>query len=490
MSSPVTSPREPKQRVSDTMRKNLLSPIGRTLTLVTALLLTACHQSIAPSEEELTGSCEQAVRITAEVSPFGGAPAGTRAVEGTVGNEHIDHWQPLSKAGTGGEVRISRLFLIVTKRGSDKVERLIYYTLPAYKPGKVYNGKLSGTNIEAKYLTIDPAQPGVVSMELSLLPGDYTFYPIANSRALENKVTGYTASEVKTLADLQGVTSPNTAFVAEESQTGSYENDFPIIGMGELSVPATKELDKQVELTPEIPMERLFARVDLSLTTAKDKDLTDYLSEDSEGNEYRPSDYKLHKLNVLAADKSTGGKYWYPLLPVPGEYTSLPAGLPRASNFKAPSISLSTPANPNGMEDGSNRTESQAWQQFVNTEDKDKKEGWLRILWQQPLLYTKVYKDTEDKAFHLYLPAIYLGQVTDKDKSIRLELQFKKLDGSGEILTYRIPIHNQKGAKDYYSIRRNTIYDIDLTFYGNKLYEGDMQYEAEPWTEVDIKTNL
>lgn len=476
------------------MRKNILSPIGRTLTLATALLLTggltACHQSIAPSEEELVGTCEQAVRITAEVSPFGDAPTGTRAnIDGAVDNEQTDDWKPRFKPGTGGEVRISRLFLIVTKRGSDKIERLIYYTDPAYKPGKVYNGKLSGTTIEAKNLTIDAAKPGVVSMELSLLPGDYTFYPIANSKALENRVKDYTASEVDTLADLQAVTSPNTAFVAEESQTGSYENDFPIIGMGELSVPATMAPSERVELTPEIPMERLFARVDLSLTTAKDKGLTDYLSVDK-GETYRPSDYKLHKLNVLAHDISIGNKYQYPLLPVPGEYTSLPAGLPRASGFSAPSISPSTPANPNGMEDGSNRTESQAWQQFVNTEDKDKKEGGLRILWQQPLFYTSIYKNTEDKAFHLYLPAIYLGQVTDKDKSIRLELQFKKLDGSGEILTYRIPIHNQKGAKDYYSIRRNTIYDIDLTFYGRKLVvkQSNAEYIVDTWEDqpVDI----
>ena len=447
--------------------------------------LTACHQSIAPTEEELAGTCEQAVRITAEVSPFGGAPAGTRAnVDGKVYNEQIDDWQPRFKPGTGGEVRISRLFLIVTKRDSPKIERLIYYTDPAY------NGKLSGTNIEAKYLTIDSAQPGIVSMELSLLPGDYTFYLIANSKALENRVKDYTESDVETLTDLQKVVSPNTSFVAEESQTGSYEYDFPIIGMGELSVPATMEPGKQVELSPEIPMERLFARVDLSLTTAKDKGLTDYLSEDSEGKEYRPSDYKLHKLNVLAHDITRWNKYWYPLLPVPGEYTSLPAGLPRASNFKAPSISLSTPANPNGMADGSNRTESQAWQQFVNTEDEDKKEGGLRILWQQPLFYTSIYKNTEDKAFHLYLPAIYLGQVTDKDKSIRLELQFKKLDGSGEILTYRIPIHNEKGAKDYYSIRRNTIYDIDLTFYGRKIVvkQSNAEYIVDTWEDqpVDI----
>lgn len=441
--------------------------------------LTACHQSIAPTEEELAGNCEQAVRITAEVSPFGDAPTGTRAnIDGAVDNEQTDDWKPRSIAGNGGEVRISRLFLIVTKRGSDKVERMIYYTDPAY------NGKLSGNNIiEAKYLTIDSAQPGIVSMELTLLPGDYTFYLIANSKALEDKVTGYTASVVKSLKDLQGVTYPNTSFVAEESQNGSYEYDFPIIGMGELSVPATMAPSERVELTPEIPMERLFARVDLFLTTAKDKGPTDYLSEDK-GETYRPSDYKLHKLNVLAHDISKGNKYRYPLLPVPGEYTSLPAGLPRASGFAAPSISPSTPANPI-MEDGSNPSESYSWQKFVN----DGATGGLRKLLQQPLLYTKVYKDTEDKAFHLYLPAIYLGQVTDKDKSIRLELQFKKLDGT-ETRIYRIPIHNETGAPDYYSIRRNTIYDIDLTFYGRKLevQQSNAEYNVDTWEDqpVDI----
>ena len=359
---------------------------------------------------------------------------------------------------------------------------MIYYTAQDYEPEKVYNGNLSGTKIEAKYLTIDSSQPGIVSMELTLLPGDYTFYLIANSKALENRVKDYMANEVKTLADLQAVTSPNTAFIAEESQTGSYENDFPIIGMGELSVPATMEPGKRVELTPEIPMERLFARVDLTLTTATE-DLTDYLSE-VKGATYRPADYKLHKLNVLAADKSTGGKYKYPLLPVPGEHTALPAGLPRATGFTAPSILLSKPTNPPTMEDGSNLSESYSWQKFVNDEDT----GGLRKLWQQPLFYTNVYKGTGDKAFHLYLPAIYLPGVTDKDKSIRLELQFKKFDGSGEILTYRIPIHNQKGAPDYYSIRRNTIYDIGLTFYGNKLYEGDAEYIVETLEDqpVDI----
>ena len=444
--------------------------------------LTACHQSIAPSEEERVGSCEQAVRITAEVSPFGDAPTGTRAnVDGAVDNEQTDDWQPRSIAGNGGEVRISRLFLIVTKRDSPKIERLIYYTDPAY------NGKLSGNNIiEAKYLTIDSAQPGIVSMELTLLPGDYTFYLIANSKALEDKVTGYTASVVKSLKDLQGVTYPNTSFVAEESQTGSYEYDFPIIGMGELSVPATMAPSERVELTPEIPMERLFARVDLSLTTAKDDKLTDYLSEDK-GETYRPSDYKLHKLNVLAADKSTGGKYWYPLLPVPGEYTSLPAGLPRASGFAAPSISLSKPTNP-PMEDGSNRTDSQAWQKVINNDTK----GGLGKLWRKPLFYSSVWNKPNTIPFpcHLYLPAIYLGDKTKEDNSVRLELQFKKLDGSGEILTYRIPIHNEKGAKDYYSIRRNTIYDIDLTFYGRKIVvkQSNAEYIVDTWEDqpVDI----
>ena len=116
----------------------LLRRLCRSALLATSLLvlggLTACHQSIAPTEEELVGSCEQAVRITARVSPFGGAPAGTRAdVPGKVDNKQTGPWQPEEKVpAQNGEVRLSRLYVFVTKRGSDKIEKTLYYYAEDY----------------------------------------------------------------------------------------------------------------------------------------------------------------------------------------------------------------------------------------------------------------------------------------------------------------------------------------------------------------------
>ena len=88
----------------------------------------------------------------------------------------------------------------------------------------------------------------------------------------------------------------------------------------------------------------------------------------------------------------------------------------------------------------------------------------------------------------MYLPSVYFGNVSDPNKVVRLQLKFKKLDGT-ETLTYRIPIHNETGASDYYSIRRNTIYDIDLTFYGDELWV-NQSYSVDPWEDVDIPTEL
>lgn len=447
--------------------------------------LTACHRSVAPTEEELVGNCEQAVRITAEVSPFGDAPTGTRAdVDGKVDNEHIDDWQPLSKAGTGGEVRISYLFLFVTKPGKDKIEQQIYYTAPGYQSTRVLGGKLSGTNIEAKELQVDATHPEIVSMELSLLPRKYSFYMIANSNALYEKIK--TSGGLTNLSELQTISSTNTSFVADvndNSQTTAFGKDFPILGKGDLTVPPFLDTSEVYDLSPTIKMERLFARIDLSLTTAKDNTRKEYLSADAGGMSYKPAAYKLVALNLLAADNSTGSLYGYPLLPVEGEKTELLSTMLRATGFTAPKIAEMTVSNPPSLETGTNTTEQFSWQKFIN----DGVNGGLLKLWQQPLFYTNAYKDAEDKPFHLYIPTLYISNPSNN--SVRLELKFRKLSTNDHRI-YRIPIHNETGAADYYSIRRNTIYDIDLTFYGSKLevQQSNAKYIVDTWEDqpVDI----
>ena len=463
--------------------------------------LTACHQSIAPSEEELVGTCEQAVRITAEVSPFGGAPAGTRAdvdgTPGTVDNEKTGSWQPETKdPAQKGESHLSRLYVFVTKRGRDEVVKTLYYYAEDYDHRDVKDGKIIDSEIPAREFTNPSA--GEVSMDMTLLPGDYTFILVANSRAATDVVKK--TKQLK-LSDLNKVFTDVNSFVAvkHETYTGDYDYNFPIIGYGELSVPATKDPKERVNLTPEIPMERQMARVDVTLTTAKDENKTNYLSEDKEGAKFDPSKYRLAQFLVLeCVDASEKQLYPYTLFPVEGEFSALPAGLPRYPRDKySPPVILDDEGE--GTTKGYaavsamcylyNVSSNPFWKDDIN----NGKTGGLRRLWRQSPIYMYTSggapTPTGGGPSYMYLPSVYFGDVNDPDKVVRLQLKFSKLDGT-ETLVYRIPIHNEEGASDYYSIRRNTIYDIDLTFYGTKLEvkQSNAKYIVDTWEDqpVDI----
>lgn len=473
--------------------------------------LTACHQSIAPTEEELAGSCEQAVRITARVSPFGGVPAGTRAadVTGKVDNEQTGSWQPETKdPAQKGESHLSRLYVFVTKRGSDEVEKTLYYYAEDYDhtdvvedPSNPGNFIIEDTTIPARQFT-NPSS-GEVSMDMTLLPGDYSFLLVANSRAATDVVNE--TKQLK-LSDLNKVFTDVNSFVAvkHETYTGDYDYNFPIIGYGELSVPATKDPNERVNLTPEIPMERQVARIDVTLTTATDESRTSYLSVDKEGTHFEPSQYRLTQFLVLECVDVSNSKdkklYPYTLFPVEGAFTALPAGLPKyPRDGYTPPVILdddgTVPRRPwasvEAMVYSDNQSANPFWKRDINNGSQG-----LRKLWRQSLIYmysngSALSTDYKGGPSYMYLPSVYFGNVSDPNKVVRLQLKFKKLDGT-ETLTYRIPIHNEEDASDYYSIRRNTIYHIDLTFYGSKLEVQQSGIKVLPWKvenetmEVDI----
>ena len=156
--------------------------------------------------------------------------------------------------------------------------------------------------------------------------------------------------------------------------------------------------------------------------------------------------------------------------------------------YTSPTILADKGITSNGWEDGSNLSESQAWQKVINNGTK----GGLLKLWQKPLFYTSVWNDTDTNPYHLYLPSLYLGQVGETEagaSSVRIELTFRRLSDSKDFV-YRIPLHNEKGAKDYYSIRRNTIYHIDLTFYGDELIVYESGVKVLPWKVEDQNIEL
>lgn len=470
----------------------LLRRLCRSALLAASLLvLGACHSSMTPTQEEIDATCPRTVRIMAAVEGYAGTHAGTRAVvDAVVDNTSTtdDTFKPKEKESVGGEKAIRDIFLFVIPEFSSEATKVIYYYGSGDDSG-ITGDKLNRTNVVAKSFTTN--NDGEAVMELALKPGRYTFITIANSVALRKAAK---EKGTVTLSALRGLTHTNRTFVARPDQTDdsdyigsdSYHQDFPILGQQVITVPSVAPTDP---LEPEIDMERIFARVDLTLTTTESEGgdyLQSYVDEDGTKTLRRPSDYRLKGMRLLAATTS-GYSYPYPILPSAGEYTAIENGY-KNSDFTSPTILADKGITSIGWEDGSNLSESQAWQKVINNGTK----GGLGKLWRKPLFYSSVWNKPNTIPFpcHLYLPAIYLGDKTKEDNSVRLELQFKKLDGSGEILTYRIPIHNEKGAKDYYSIRRNTIYDIDLTFYGRKIVvkQSNAEYIVDTWEDqpVDI----
>lgn len=477
----------------------LLRRLCRSALLAASLLvLGACHSSMTPTQEEIDATCPRTVRIMAAVEGYAGTHTGTRAVVDNTSTTD-DTFKPKKEASVGGEKAIRDIFLFVIPEFGSEASQVIYYYRPGHPQIKAEGGKLSGSQVDAKQFVSNDA--GEAVMELELRPGRYTFITVANSQTLRKAAQGRTGTV--TLEDLKGLTAANRTFVAHPGQLSKYTGekgeadqsiaidpqDFPILGQQVITVPSespTKPLE------PVIDMERIFARVDLTLTTI-DKEGGDYLQshKDMSGTETlrRPSDYRLKGMRILATTTATGTSYSYPILPSSGEYTALEEVV-RSVGYTSPTILADKGITSNGWEDGSNLSESQAWQKVINNGTK----GGLLKLWQKPLFYTSVWNDTDTNPYHLYLPSLYLGQVGETEagaSSVRIELTFRRLSDSKDYV-YRIPIHNETGASDYYSIRRNTIYHIDLTFYGDELQvqQSNAKYTVDTWEDVDIPAEL
>lgn len=457
------------------------------LLAASLLVLGACHSSMTPTQEEIDATCPRTVRIMAAVEGYAGSHSGTRTVvDAVVDNTSTtaDTFKPKEKESVGGEKAIRDIFLFVVPEFGSEASQVIYYYRPEDASG-VSGGRLNGTHVVAKSFTTN--NNGEAVMELALKPGRYTFITVANSVALRDAARD---KGTVTLSALMGLTHSNRTFVARPGQTEVYignssmHQDFPILGQQVITVPSeapTKPLE------PVIDMERIYARVDLTLTTTESKGgdyLKSYVDKQRTKTLRRPSDYRLKRMKLLASTAAEERKYRYPILPSPGEYTAIKDGF-KNSGFSSPTINKSTEIASNGWENGSG-SESQAWQKVINNGTK----GGLLKLWHKSLFYSSVWNDADTNPYHLYLPSLYLGQVGEKEEgasSVRIELTFQRLSDRKDYV-YRIPLHNETGAPDYYSIRRNTIYDIDLTFYGDKLYEGDAEYIVETLEDkpVDI----
>lgn len=422
------------------------------------LLLAACHSTIAPSVDEEVGSCPQKVKIMATVSDFGGTSTDTRAVISDTTEDKSFGVQ--TKPAVGNEKEIQDIFLFVVPQGATEVSEVRYY----YKEGP------AGITADIAKSKFDVVGDDVI-MALELLPGQYNFLTVANSAALRTM-----PKDQLTLANLKKLECANITFVATTDKADAEAfKDFPIFGHQGIVVPATQQ---EAPLEPVIDMERVFARIDLTLTTVdKDNNYFKVHDRDKEAKSRRPEDYRLVSLEVLAADNE-GKAYPYTILPIGSDEYAEFSALPRTyTHSRIATMTIgSKPTAVASWGDGKKYTAG-AFDTKVNGGAK----GGLAKLRKQSLLFRSAESET---AGHLYLPSFFTYQNTP---TVNLQLTFKNhIDG--KLYLYRIPVKNGEdklAQLQPYSIRRNTIYAIDLAFYGGEIVSLTSGVKVLPWIVTD-----
>ncbi|MDO5036589.1 MAG: hypothetical protein Q4D93_06485 [Porphyromonas sp.] len=484
-------------------------------------LLSACHDSFSSRDELQAEQCKRTVRVVTRISNYGiPSDALTRATDTTP--EGSGDFKPQDKEGIGAERTLYDLFLLVVDPNNNNKNVYVGYyykedgylneTTKNFIHNHVSDGKFSNSRIPAKAFKL--TGDGMAEMELNLHPGTYDFIVLANNHFARNYPSVYGGGTItySALTSYQyRMGSGGNIFKARPDNLAdelSFAKNFPIVGRATIHVPAVPTTKP---LAPEIPLERIYARLDAQLITGyKDADGNHYFTTDADGKTYSPADYAITGLELVLPTDGEGNKvYSMHLLPATGEYTAI-KGLPRHGGF-----GINSPDRDYTFNVGALSDPSEFWKgsKYLNSklntggdkytlglfpkDDTDPYKSGKELIAIDPA-NTPAETATEDKAVtpaYLYIPSIYLGTQADAnsspEKSVRLQLTFENKLGldAGKKYRYRIPLVNgTSDFKDYYSIRRNTIYHLALSFYGDRVYSSELGYIVDTWEdqEVDI----
>lgn len=346
------------------------------------------------------------------------------------------------------ERTIHHVFLYVYKGSS--LEKVYLYN--GLGSGKLLDNPING--LEERAITSATLNTNDFMMELELLPDTYHFVIIANSH--------------QALSTAQSGTIPNPSDLVEESQVftsddllGENRKYLPMVGQGQIVVPqvaanaAGGSATNRIDLQPSIPLERVHARVEFYLTTAKDgatAGTLEYLSESLNGA-------KVTGLTLL--NEYNG----YSLLPQNGEYTATGAGLSTPLYGKDYTNIAASPIRKiarDSFHTGANKVD-----------------GTIEMLKNRLLPF-----DAGAGVKYIYVPSA----TYKNDKTNALTIKFNVEFGNDK-REYLIPLYTPNEApthNNYYHICRNTIYQIHATLNGPNLDVID--YIVDPWVDqgVDI----
>ena len=485
------------------------------VVLALLVVLSGCHKEVGESGPtgESDGGARH-VRIAASIDSYSlpGSRPSTRAV-GTVEEVGNGIWKPQAELGLDYERAVYFAVLyIYPNEATQPSSAWIYYT-NAFAAGckslkledkssplsKIKDlEELSQSNSQVRHFA--STESSALTMDLELEPGNYKFVLVANSiPALTSAIESTTNP-----ADPRGLTSKETAFTSLDLMPNTVtklpRRFMPMVGSQDFTITSSTAVPQVV--SPDIKLERTFARLDVCLTTA-DKDLTAYHEKD--GNV--PTDFRFLEYSL----KGMGG-YEQPLFPLESETTAIKekssakVAAPTPSEVVDPKITVESKEGPILLSNIAKSFDEKEANTF-NTPTK-LSTPWaepiqVSMLWKSPIFrtttdvtepagkyYTTYTKDRESAsadekhpAIHLYIPSLYQEKERSKVHEVSFTLKFGRATDASQTKEYTISLTNQRDATDLYAIRRNTWYRYELKFYGEKMRVlGPLTITPQDWS--------
>ena len=484
------------------------------ILLVGLLLLglTGCYQRVFPTDEELGDGCEQMVRITAKILP---SDAPLRAM-GDVRDDTDDdpdtpfHPEVGDPILGSDEARVDHVMLYVYD--NDKLIRTIFYHNSRISAGmpEAFDG------LEVKHFGTETG--GIFTFDLMLSPGRYRFVLLVNDpKSYEEAKKGTVRDPQKIYLsqmpkDSVMLNSQMLEHVNRDNSTSLYRRGLhprliPMTGQAMLTIPKGNDDGTPKTVTPPIDLERVFARVELILTTAN-KEKTEYLSPEIANYRIDNREY----VDGTTSGRLTKGKFvdlvdtdWragtLEMLPTRGEYTATGRNMSEDSRLYSDRTSTDYLQY---FRDGATYRTQVTTPYAENLDNRDvipKYSGFDKMYHQRS--ETRIGKRTAN-LYYLYIPPMCIDGLKKEDMPyilIGINTTGKDIPEDAPVraeqMTYfRLPITTLVsaaggGIEEKFEVRRNTTYSIYAAFRGGRIILND-GIKVLPWKvenetiEVDI----
>ena len=462
------------------------------------------------AEEQQADGCERPVRITARILP---SDAPLRANDGEVKDDIDDDPDTPFDPEVGDpirnsdEARVDHVMLYVYDK--DKLIRTIFYHKKNIAGMPEATGKL-----DVKEFGTEAG--GIFTFDLTLSPGRYRFVLLVNDpKSWEEAMNGKVRDPQKIYLDqmtdvrkmlnsqmLERIKSNGTSLYSE----GNHPRIIPMTGQAMLTIPKGNDDGTPKTVTPSIDLERVFARVELILTTAN-KEKTEYLSPEI-------AKYKIDNREYVDGSTSgrlTKGKFvdlvdtdWragtLEMLPTREEYTATGRDMPEDSRLYSDRTATDYQQY---FRDGATYRTQVTTPYAENLDEKNVLHNGSGF----SMMYHQHSESRFGKAtlplYYLYIPPMFIDGLKKEDMPyILIGINTTGVDipenapVRAEQMTYfRLPITTLVSAagggnEEKFEIRRNTTYSIYAAFRGGRLILND-GIKVYPWRDkkYDLEVN-